>query len=486
MVDQPYGFGALAFLALYLILMIILGYAARARRKVDNMSSFYLADKNLGAIVLFFTLYATQYSGNTLIGYPGEAYRLGFSWIMSIGFMMAIVVVYLLFAPTLYHLSRRWQFVTPGDWITHRFGNTKLTVFASFLFVVAIANYLLAQLLAVGHIVSGLSGGSIPFWVGVVVLGIIILFYETLGGMQAVVWTDCIQGLLLFMGLIGILMVILTGSDRLSEATNWLIIHQPFKTSLPDGNNIRTWVSTIVLVGCAAAVYPQAIQRIFAARSSRSLKRSFAFMAFMPMVTISSVVLIGILAIPQFSGVKGLETDQVMPLLLKIWAAESVWLYCMTILVLTSIVAAIMSTADSVLLSLSSLLVKDVIGQSRLAISSEARLTSWGKYLSWTIMAILVLIALSPGLTLWGLIELKLEILIQTAPLFILGVLWRKYNAVGATAGLALGTLVAAGLTLAGLGKLWGSHAGVLGLSVNIITAVFVTMFSENKISNRN
>ena len=76
MVDQPYGFGALAFLALYLILMIILGYAARARRKVDNMSSFYLADKNLGAIVLFFTLYATQYSGNTLIGYPGEAYLL--------------------------------------------------------------------------------------------------------------------------------------------------------------------------------------------------------------------------------------------------------------------------------------------------------------------------------------------------------------------------------------------------------------------------
>ena len=122
MVDQPYGFGALAFLALYLILMIILGYAARARRKVDNMSSFYLADKNLGAIVLFFTLYATQYSGNTLIGYPGEAYRLGFSWIMSIGFMMAIVVVYLLFAPTLYHLSRRWQFVTPGYWITQIFG----------------------------------------------------------------------------------------------------------------------------------------------------------------------------------------------------------------------------------------------------------------------------------------------------------------------------------------------------------------------------
>ena len=181
------------------------------------MSSFYLAGKNLGALVLFFTLYATQYSGNTLIGYPGEAYRLGFAWIMSIGFMMAIVVAYLLFAPALYRVSQQWHFVTPGDWIAHRFGSSGgsgLTLFAGVLFVVAIANYLLAQLLAVGHIVSGLSGGAIPFWAGVVVLGIIILFYETLGGMQAVAWTDCIQGLLLFVGLLGMLAAVVSGGDR--------------------------------------------------------------------------------------------------------------------------------------------------------------------------------------------------------------------------------------------------------------------------------
>ena len=197
------------------------------------MSSFYLAGKNLGALVLFFTLYATQYSGNTLIGYPGEAYRLGYAWIMSVGFMMAIVVAYLLFAPPLYRASRREHFVTPGDWITHRFGangRSGLTLFAGVLFLVAIANYLLAQLLAVGHIVSGLSGGAIPFWAGVVVLAVIILFYETLGGMQAVAWTDCIQGLLLFVGLLGMLAAVVAGSDRLGEATAWIIAHQPSKS----------------------------------------------------------------------------------------------------------------------------------------------------------------------------------------------------------------------------------------------------------------
>ena len=183
----------------------------------------------------------------------------------------------------------------------------------------------------------------------------------------------------------------------------------------------------------------------------------------------------GILAIPQLSGLEGVDTDQVMPRLLKVWAAESIWLYVMTVFVLTGIVAAIMSTADSVLLSLSSLLVKDVLGGFRMGSLPEERLTAWGKRLSWAIMAILVVIALTPDLTLWGLIELKMEVLIQTAPLFVLGVLWPRYNAKGAAAGMAAGTLLAAGLTLAGFGKLWGWHAGVLGLALNVIVGVVVS-----------
>ena len=187
---MPYGTDALIFLAFYLIVMISIGYVAKQRRRGHSMAEFYLAGKNLGAPVLFLTLYATQYSGNTLLGYPGEAYRLGYAWIMSIGFMMGIVAVYLLFAPDLYRTSRRHGFVTPGDWISHRFGSPALTLLSGVLFVVAIANYLLAQLMAMGHIVSGLSGALIPFWAGVIVLGGIIIFYETLGGMQAVAWTD--------------------------------------------------------------------------------------------------------------------------------------------------------------------------------------------------------------------------------------------------------------------------------------------------------
>ena len=64
-----FGPGALIAIALYLVSMIGVGWYARKRRESDSMADFYLAGRSLGLGVLFLTLYATQYSGNTLFGY---------------------------------------------------------------------------------------------------------------------------------------------------------------------------------------------------------------------------------------------------------------------------------------------------------------------------------------------------------------------------------------------------------------------------------
>ena len=72
--------------------------------------------------------------------------------------------------------------MTPGDWIAHRFGSPTLTLLANLLLVLAVANYLLAQLVAMGHVTEGLSGGTVPYWVGVVLLTLVVIVYETAGG----------------------------------------------------------------------------------------------------------------------------------------------------------------------------------------------------------------------------------------------------------------------------------------------------------------
>ena len=460
---------------LYLAAILAVGYAARRRRHGESLAEFYLAGRQLTGPVLLLTLYATQYSGNTLIGYPGEAFRLGFSWVMSVGFMMAIIVVYLFFAPRLHFLARRHHFVTPGDWLTHRFGSPTLTLLANLLLVAAIGNYLLAQLMAMGHITAGLSGGAVPYWVGVVLLTLVVLVYETVGGMRAVAWTDTLQGLMLVVGLTGLLVAASATPAHLASVTAWLATDAPEKVAVPGWDVCRNWVSTLVLIGFSGAVYPHAIQRIYAARDSVALKRSFSVMVFLPLVTTGSVFLVGVLAIEQLAGAGPIEADQVLPLLLTEWGESSPILYALSLLVIVAVVSAIMSTADSVLLSLSSILAKDVLGTTVLRGADEARLTRAGKTLSWVLIAGLVGIALVPRFTLWGLTELKMEILAQVASLFVLGVSWDNLTTRAALTGMTTGTAVYVGLLASGHSQLWNVHAGVIALLVNVLMCVVVS-----------
>ena len=462
------GFAAAAVGA-YLVAILAVGVLSRRARRSDSLADFYLAARDLGGFTLLLTLYATQFSGNTLLGYPGEAYRQGFAWVMSAGFMTAIIVVYLLFAPRLHVHAKRFGYVTPGDWVAHRFGSPALALVANVLMVVALANYLLAQLMAMGHVAAGLSGGSVPYWAGVVVFTLVIIVYETLGGMRAVAWTDGGQGLMLIAGLGGILLAVTPTPAHLADVTRWIMEHEPAKAALPSADTTVTWASTLVLIGFSAAVYPHAIQRVYAARSLGTLRRSLAVMAFMPLVTTVPVFLIGIVSIQQLSGLEGTAADRVMPLLMANWAAQSPLMYALALLVMLAVLAAIMSTADSVLLTLSSILAKDLFGPWLLPGAPEARLTSLGKKLSWAVVAALVAVAVAPRITLWGLIELKMELLIQVSPLFVLGVTWPRLGARGALSGLCTGVAISVALPVLGYPRPLGIHAGVIGWAANLL-----------------
>ena len=470
------GVGAIVFTGAYLLMMIGVGVLAKTKRQSDSLSDFYLAGRSLGPLVMLLTLYATQYSGNTVVGYPAEASRLGYAWIMSISFMMAIVVGYLLYAPKLQRVGRREGFVTPGDWVDYRFNSKTLSLLTNLLLVISIGNYLLAQLMAMGHVVAGISGNLVPYWVGVLILLIVIIVYETLGGLRAVAWTDIIQGSMLFIGLTGLIYAVAPGPSHWQALTEWLNQHAPDKTAIPSAEVTTRWVSTVILIGFSGSIYPQAIQRIYAARSTRALKQSLSFMIFMPLLTMPVVVLAGLVGFRRFTTLDGVAADQLMPMLLHEWAQSSTWTYIMAVLVVTGTLAAIMSTADSVLLSLSSILSKDFLGKTWLAGAPEERITSIGKKISWIVLTIIALVAFSPRVTLWGLTELKMEILIQASPVFMLGAMWSKLHSRATLVGMITGTLIASALAAAGLSNVAGIHRGVIGWAINVTLCIILSM----------
>ncbi len=82
--ELPFGPGALAVAGIYVLSLLGIGAYAYSKRRDQSLSDFYLAGRNMGVVVLLLTLYATQYSGNTLFGFSGAAYREGFRFIVCV------------------------------------------------------------------------------------------------------------------------------------------------------------------------------------------------------------------------------------------------------------------------------------------------------------------------------------------------------------------------------------------------------------------
>ena len=459
----------------YVALLLLLGALGRRAMRERSLADFYLAGRTLGFAVLLLTLFATQYSGNSMSGFPGQTYRRGLSYFMSVTFMVGIVSGYLLFAPRLFRAARRWALITPTDYLSRRFGSRALDLASAAIFTITLANFLIAQLLALGHAFEGLTGGRISFAAGVLGGAGVILAYELLGGMRAVAWTDVIQGSLLFFGLL--LVAILVGREVGGPAAvvAGIAVSAPEKLQISDWRVTTTWLSNFLLLGLGAPIYPQAIQRIYAARRLGELRRALAGMALLPLVGITTVVFLGAVGIVLFPDLTGVEADQVTFRVLAFLVEANPAAYYPVLFVMIAILAAIMSTADSCLLSISSIIGKDLVGRA-LGLESDRALafTRITPLVSCGVLAVLVAVALARPTTLWNLLVIKFELLIQLSPAFVLGTLHdpddpRRFRAPQILAGLGAGGAVALGLYATGLGSLGGFHAGTVGVAVNYL-----------------
>ncbi len=488
----PFGAGAWWFILAYLLSMIIIGWIGYKARRANTLKDFYLGGQGFGLLVLLFTLYATQYSGNTLFGYTGKTYRIGYAWIMCLHFMTAIIACYLLFAPRLYWRAKRFAYITPIDYLDDRFGSRALNILAVIIMIVVVSNYLLAQLMAMGRAMQGLSqvNPQQAYIFGVILLTLIMLIYGTLGGVRAVAWTDMIQGVVLMLGFLALLWLLFDQYGPLSLATEKLLtstsIETVAKAKPPPADRIREWLSYLLLVGLGAALYPQAIQRIYAARSARVLRQSLAIMAFLPLTTVLVAVIAGIYAIAYIPGLEGVSSDQILTRMLVEVQQRSQLGYVLVIVLFAAILAAMMSTADSALLSISSMLSKDVYGRFINPSAEQYTLTRIGKICSWVLICFLVWLAiyLSDKASLLQLLDRKFDLLVQCVPAFMLGLHWRGLATLPVVTGLAVGVIISLTLAFGGFdfvagGKIYGFHAGIYGLVANLFIAVGGSLLSN-------
>lgn len=490
----PFGPAAWAFICAYLLSTIGVGWIARRARREDSLADFYLAGRGFGVAVLLMTLFATQYSGNTFFGFTGNAYRQGYAWVMSLHFMTAVVVFYLLFAPQLRRRAAERGYVTPPDFLHDRFAMRAVSVIGALVMIVALGNYLLAQLMAMGRAMQGLAGGggADAYRLGVVALAFIMVLYGTLGGMRAVAWTDAIQGVIMIFGIGIAFLLVFEHYGTLGEATRRLLASGDpalaAKVAPPDGRTVREWLSYVLMFGLAGSLYPQAIQRIYAARSTRVLRRSLAVMVFLPLPTTLMALTVGVVGLAYVPGLEGPDSDRIFTVVLRGVQQSSLAGHVLVVLLISAVLAAMMSTADSALLSISSMLTNDLYRPLARPAATQAELTRVGKVFSWALIAALVAvaIALEERASLIELIDRKFDLLIQLAPAFFLGVRWRGLRAGPTLAGMLAGLTVALALAfgpwpIVDGGKVGGVHPGLYGLAVNAAIAVGGSLLASRR-----
>ncbi|MEC7927277.1 MAG: sodium:solute symporter family protein [Candidatus Neomarinimicrobiota bacterium] len=467
--------GGTVFLLLYLFSLIGIGLMGRFYMKENSLADFYLAGRGMGFFVLFLTLYATQYSGNTLIGFAGRAYRNGYTALVTVTFMCSVIGAYFIFAPRLFRLSRKHKFITIGDFIQHRYQSTTLTICITILSIIALGNYIVTNLKAIGIIVEASTGGAVSFVNGIILLSLIMVIYETLGGMRSVAWTDVIQGILLLLGVVFIFVLV--------QVYYGGLISSQIKTNTdfwapPNWSEKRLWFSTIIILFAGISVYPHAIQRIYSAKDEVSLKQSLQIMVFMPFVTTLFIITVGIVGASQFPGFSGRDTEHITLVILSDLAQKNPVVSPALVLFISAAIAAIMSTVDSALLAISSLSTQDIYRRIKPQ-SDEKTLTYLGKVFSWVIMALAAVLAIYLPQTIWRLMEIKLELLCQIAPAILIGIHLKNLDKHMILSGILSGTGVALfiiGSNMLGFqipAKPWGIHAGVWGLLVNCLV-VFI------------
>lgn len=364
----------------------IIGY----RREKNTPEDYFLADRKMGSIVLFFTLIATNFSAFTFLGFSGAGYRIGISYYPMMGFGTALVgITFYFIGYKVWLLGKEKGLITPSELIDNRLSSQPLKLLFLAVMVIFTLPYLTLQPIGGGYILENLTNGQIPYFWGAAFLTFIIVLYVFMGGMKSVALTDVLQGVLMLVLMLVAVVAIAQSLGGFYEANRTVYELKPEMFSRSGINNFFTphkWFSYMLLWSLSVPMFPQMFMRFYTPKTANSLKVSASLYPVITAIIFICPVLIGMWGHINFPDLVGKEADKIFPMMLGEYTSVGI-----ASLVMVGALAAFMSTLDSQLLALSSMITRDIYTVYIRPQASLAEQTFVGKILI-VILAIIGLI----------------------------------------------------------------------------------------------
>ncbi len=470
----------LAFV-LYIVLVLAVGivFFLKGRKSAGGDKDYFLGGRNMNGWVAALSAGASDMSAWVLMGLPGSIYLYGMGqvWI-SVGLLIGTILAWVFVAPALRRFSiKADDAITIPQYLTRRFKveNPALQIVSAIIFIVAYCVYAASSIVACGDLFNTIFG--MDKTVAMVGATIIILLYTFLGGFNAVCWTDFFQGMLMLAALMItpiVAVFAMNAADFAPMAT--VVTPENYYNLLSSGKLDWASISDILSgLGWGLGYFgmPHILIRYMSIRSEKEMAKSrkvgITWTAII-LVMASVVALVG----HQFLGTyleAGSQSMIFVVMVRKLFPAFIAGL------LLSAILAASMSTADSQLLLSTSAFTSDVYKPVFRKKASDKEIMWAGRVMVAVIAVIALLIAMNPNCAgIMALVECAWAAFgASFGPVILLSLYWKRFTYKGALAGIIVGFAVDA-LWYAFLSGPTGLYEIIPGFICGTVAAVVVSL----------
>ena len=410
-------------------------------RKTTNIDDYLLGGRKMGSWVTALSAQASDMSGWLLMGLPGAVYLSGVnqSWI-AIGLLIGTFLNWILVAPRLRLYTQEKESITLSTFFEKRFNDPTglLRIISAIIILVFFTIYASSGLVGAGRLFESMF--KIDFKITVIVGAFVMILYTFLGGFMAVCWTDLFQGTLMF---IAIISVPVTAYFHIGGYSNIAAAIEANRISMSlfrDGTgalSILTIISTVAW-GLGYFGQPHILARFMSIKSIKELPKSTAIAMIWVTISLTGAVFVGLIGIPIFPGLSGGSEEKIF-----IYMIDKLFNPWLGGVFLAAILAAIMSTIDSQLLVSSSALTEDFYKHLVKKDATDAQQIWMGRICVLIISAIALILALTPGNTVMGLVSYAWGGFgAAFGPIVLTSLFSKKTSWQSALAGMVTGTVV--------------------------------------------
>ena len=454
---------------LYLLAMI--GVGALFCRKNESIGEYLLGGRKIGSWVTALSAQASDMSGWLLMGLPGAIFFAGMGevWV-AIGLALGTFANWLVVAPRLRVYTEKVNALTLSTFFANRFKDPTgmLRILSAVIILLFFAIYAGSGLVAAGKLFNSIF--QVDYKTAVLIGSGVILVYTLLGGYLAVCWTDFFQGLLMFVALIAVPTLAWFGIGGWDQIQSCCDAREMSLNIIPQGESAAVAVMMILSSAVWGLGYfgqPHILSRFMSISSVKALPRATTIAMIWVVISLFAAVMIGLVAIPYYAGLDKSASETVFIKLI-----QDLFNPYVGGVLLSALLAAIMSTIDSQLLVSSSALTEDFYRRVLRKNASEKELVWISRGFVLLITVIAMVLALNPSDTIFGIVKFAWGGFgAAFGPVVIMALYSRKTTWQSALLGMFVGTVVMLVWYFLGLNKymyeiLPGFIAGLVAMMI--------------------